>query len=367
MPDNKKHHYVSQFYLRNFGIGKSIALFNMPGRRHIPTAPIPSQCQRPYFYGRDQKKEGELAALEGKACSAIRAVLASKTPPASGSEEHRALAEFISVQLGRTPDAAAAVQLTREKFFRAFAKDFAERNGLPASAVEGIKAPSGPDPVATSLSISERQGALLLDLDMRILVASGRAFVTSDLPVVLYNQWSRHYKASGVRGLVCSGLIVLLPLSPELCLLMFDKDVYGISKRDSCITIDEPDVVTINNAQLLGVETNLYYRADAVTQSQIDEMPFHWSRGRAERNRFDRARSAETNSTLMYFFEDQPDVSLKFRFLRQLARAKQLSTSERGRSWRPGAVAEAEKLGLRSREKQRPVAAGTTWRVVDHE
>jgi len=368
MPDNKKHHYVSQFYLRNFGIGRSISLFNIPSRRHVPTAPIPGQCQRAYLYGSDNKKEGELAELEGRACGVIRSILASRTPPEPGGDAHRALAEYISVQLGRTPDAAASLQLTREKIFRALAKDFATRNAFPESAAAGIKAPTGTDPVAASLSISENQGALLLDLDMRLLLASGRAFVTSDLPVVLYNQWSRHYKASGVRGLTCSGLIVLLPLSPEVCLLMFDSDVYAASKKATCITIDEPDAITVNAAQLLGVENNLYYRADSATRSQIDGMPMHWSRRRSERNRLRRARSDETNSTLLYVYEDQPDVSLKFRFLRQLGRAKQLTTSERGRSWRPAAVAEAEKLELSSNDdRPRPIKPGTTWRVVERE
>jgi hypothetical protein len=56
MPDNKKHHYVPQFYLRNFGVGSSISLFDIQRRRHIPRATIPGQCQRAYLYGSDNKE-----------------------------------------------------------------------------------------------------------------------------------------------------------------------------------------------------------------------------------------------------------------------------------------------------------------------
>jgi hypothetical protein len=368
MPDNKKHHFVSQFYLRNFGVGNSICVFNIPHRRHISRAAIAGQCQRPYLYGSDNKKEAELRELEGAASAVIRTMLSSQMPPERGGEAHRALVEYLSVQLGRTPNAAAALQASQEKMYRAFAKDFASRNDFPENAVEGISPPSGSDPQLVSLGISEGQGVMLLDLEMRVLKASARAFITSDLPVVLYNQWSRHYRASGVRGLTCSGLLVLVPLSPSLCLLLFDAEVYAAARSSACIELEECDVTTVNAAQLLDVDTNLYYLDDIETRSQIDTLPLHWSRPRAGRVRVQRARSEETNSTLLYFFEEQADVSLKFRFLRQRERAKRVPTHERGRSWRDASVAEARKLGLDGRREKRPdIKPGTTWRVVGRE
>ncbi len=53
MPHNKDQHYVPQFYLRNFGVGDSIALFNLKRRVHVDCASIPGQCQRAYLYGKD--------------------------------------------------------------------------------------------------------------------------------------------------------------------------------------------------------------------------------------------------------------------------------------------------------------------------
>src|ERR1051325_11171029 len=43
MANNKDQHFVPQFYLRNFGVGNSIGMFNIPHRRHFPRASIPGQ------------------------------------------------------------------------------------------------------------------------------------------------------------------------------------------------------------------------------------------------------------------------------------------------------------------------------------
>ena len=77
MPQNKEHHFVPQFYLRNFGVRNSISLFNIPARRHIRRASIAGQCQRSYLYGKDGKIEGVLAEAEGRACNSIQTVIAS--------------------------------------------------------------------------------------------------------------------------------------------------------------------------------------------------------------------------------------------------------------------------------------------------
>ena len=47
MAENKNHHFVPQFYLRNFGNGGSIGLYNFSRAVHMPTASIKGQCQRP--------------------------------------------------------------------------------------------------------------------------------------------------------------------------------------------------------------------------------------------------------------------------------------------------------------------------------
>src|SRR3569832_1398994 len=103
MPPNKRHHFVPQFYLRNFGVEDSIALYNVSRRRHVRTASIRGECQRSYLYGKDPSVEAALAQMEGMACNAIRRVITTELVPADTSDDFFSLIAFVAFQHGRTP------------------------------------------------------------------------------------------------------------------------------------------------------------------------------------------------------------------------------------------------------------------------
>jgi hypothetical protein len=67
MPDNKKHHYVPQLYLRRFSHDeKSVPTFIIKSSMVIPNAPIKTQCYRDYFYGQEPDFEHVLGIAEGR-------------------------------------------------------------------------------------------------------------------------------------------------------------------------------------------------------------------------------------------------------------------------------------------------------------
>ena len=75
VPDNKSHHYVPRFYLRNFSrSGKSVDLFNIDSQRLIKNAPIKEQCCRDYFYGKNPDNEKSLSAAEGEVAQLFRLI-----------------------------------------------------------------------------------------------------------------------------------------------------------------------------------------------------------------------------------------------------------------------------------------------------
>jgi hypothetical protein len=75
VPDNKSHHYVPRFYLRNFSrSGKSVDLFNIDSQRLIKNAPIKGQCCRDYFYGKNPENEKSLSAVEGEVAQLFRLI-----------------------------------------------------------------------------------------------------------------------------------------------------------------------------------------------------------------------------------------------------------------------------------------------------
>jgi len=105
MPENKKNHYVSQFYLRNFssdGRRKVIYLFNIKRNTFVLNVGVSGQCYRHYLYGEDRKLERGLGYLETAISPVFSRIIATGAVPARGTPQHGLIVQFISVQNGRT-------------------------------------------------------------------------------------------------------------------------------------------------------------------------------------------------------------------------------------------------------------------------
>ena len=78
MPQNKKQHYVPQFYLRRYSKdGKSINIWNISNEKKIESANLKNQCYRNYFYGKDKAFEESLSYIEGQAARILHTIEAN--------------------------------------------------------------------------------------------------------------------------------------------------------------------------------------------------------------------------------------------------------------------------------------------------
>jgi Protein of unknown function (DUF4238) len=104
---------------------------------------------------------------------------------------------------------------------------------------------------------------LVLDLDLRLIVTpKGRRFVTSDHPVVISNQaFFDLVPNSFISGIAMKGIQFFLPLSPELLILAFDKDIYRVGKPGRRVYHLErgEDCDLINALQIMNAEQNVYF------------------------------------------------------------------------------------------------------------
>ena len=87
-------------------------------------------------------------------------------------------------------------------------------------------------------------------------------FVTSDNPVVLYNQLFSFRKFGSNTGLAQKGLQIFLPISPKIALIFYDHDVYSVGKRHSLtVNIDlVRDVYELNTLQMCSAMNCVYFR-----------------------------------------------------------------------------------------------------------
>ncbi|MGE8676667.1 MAG: DUF4238 domain-containing protein [Achromobacter kerstersii] len=261
MAEKKNQHYVPQMYLRNFASGskKAIHLYNISAKRKISNAPIKGQCAASYFYGKDLKIENALQNIEGLVSKIIRGILDTDTLPKPRSKEAGGLLVFTIFQYARTKDMADIHDDMAEKFIKAVM----ERDGtIDKELLEKVTIKLT-QPTALALDSAAKHFYIAADLKMKLLLnRSDVEFITSDNPVVLYNQIFEPSKPAlgSNTGLACKGLQIFLPLSPTHLLVMYDGGTYRIGEKrsDSAIITNPNDVRQFNDLQYLNSFENLY-------------------------------------------------------------------------------------------------------------
>jgi hypothetical protein len=261
--EKKKQHYVPRFLLRNFSAdGRSIALIVLRSGKRIAQASLADQCFRNFFYGEDLVLENEFAEWESKIAGLLRHADIPHLQRLNPKELHQ-LKLFVHYQKLRTAGAADDLNMAADAIGRAVMSN-------------------GPDPLLKDLAGSVRirhssaqhlalyhaatSTPLLLDLEVKFLTR-GRppGFIISDDPVVMCNQWAENHPkfrgCAAITGLALKGIQMFLPLSPEICLTLFDPGTYTYGNASSVARrIDEADVHLLNGLQARNAVDCVYYQ-----------------------------------------------------------------------------------------------------------
>jgi Protein of unknown function (DUF4238) len=245
------HHFVSQFYLRNFSKdGRSLCLINVPKKLPIPTASIREQCCRRKFYGRTNVLEDAFAELETQVGPIIKAIIDGHQVPKFGTEQNLYLFFFLALQLHKTRAAAENVARMSSLLFTHLAKKHLEHD-IEDTSTPPVITNAG---VALALSAAVYYAPAIADLETRVVRASrGGRFITSDHPVITYNQWCEGVRGGGVTGAACVGLQLFFPLGPDCLLMLFDPNVYEVDGREAgeVVLTDQRDINQLNRLQYL--------------------------------------------------------------------------------------------------------------------
>lgn len=256
MPAFKNQHFVPQCYLRPFGNtdcekSKSINVFNLRSHKIIENAAIKNQCSKNYFYGKDLKIEKMLHNFEGSYAELCRKILSNPNYQID-EDDKNCLLNFWHIQYIRT-------ELYVKEALSSFEKIIHDNE------LQHLIDKSVLNQEQTTKVIMQNNG--LADLYLRdlncILVRNNTdlAFITSDNPAVLTNRY--HFKNDLFRyfsfGLNSAGAILILPLSPKVCFMAYDKDVYKIPHKNKILNLKKVlDVELINQFQITNCNYNLY-------------------------------------------------------------------------------------------------------------
>lgn len=278
MPDNKSHHYVPRFYLKNFSqTGKSIDLFNVASSRLIEGAPIKGQCCRDYFYGKNIESEKSLAAAEGQIAELFRTINREVRLPNPFTAGHLLLCFHVVTQAYRTQYAADTLNELVDGMMRQVMKH--DRRVTP-DMLDKVRF-GYDDPALIALAHAARGFPLLMDLECgAVLAPRGTEFLTSDNPVVLFNQFM-HWRTEGSNtGIASKGLQVFFPIWPFLTLVMYDAGVYhfGKSKSTAVQMASAIDVHELNLLQVASASKNLYVFSSAANVFKVVESGLRYRR-----------------------------------------------------------------------------------------
>lgn len=256
----KSHHYVPQFYLRQFSEysgRKEINVFNIRRNEFFKKAPIKGQACRSNFYGDDGKIENALSVMETQFSILCKKILNGELVKIQG-EDKFLIHYYIILSYLRTKKTADDTDRSAEDLIRFLAYN-TSASGLIRDNIDTIKI-SLNNPASVALSQLKQISAMMWDLEIKVICnKTNRYFITSDSPVCLYNSYleSKKYIRSS-RGLALKGTVLAFPISKDKLVYLYDSDVYDYMEKKNEIN-DRSHIDSFNKLQIINADETIFY------------------------------------------------------------------------------------------------------------
>lgn len=342
----KKQHYVPQFYLKNFSLRenrKSIRLFNIDANKIVLEASIKDQAYKKYFYDKDNEIENKLNDLETQASAIIAKIVNGSHVPTRGSADHLWILTFATTMRSRTQYAKDEEDEFADKFWKQiFSKDDRYKDDLNLYKFKSENAVLG------RLGTTLVNLPICFDLNYKVLENFTKdGFITSDNPVIFYNQFMEIKKAiGGGSGLGIKGLQIFLPLSPNYMILFFDQGVYRIGERkQKIISISRSkDIDVLNYLQCVNAYHNLYFN-ELSSQEYVEKVFAKSKRYRRQHKMFVQESMIKTEpdgtqSSLIRTRKNEVKINLILSFISLTKKARKYDLGNKIIHFRNEALAE---------------------------
>lgn len=272
MSAKENQHFIPKFYLRRFSWGnngKQIGVFNKETSLFFERAKLKSQAYKKNFYGKNKKVEDALGVLEARAAKLFRKVEREGFVPSGSDIEFFDLLYFTILTDLRNPIISKNIHLSRKIFIDDLYGKESQKSIFFSTLYDQID-----DNVELALSGIEVALEVSLDLSLKLIVnCTSIPFITSDYPVVKYNQYLEKRKSlRGITGYGCVGLQVFYPISPTSMLFFFDATSYkvGDKKQTSINITKESDIKQLNILQFLNCSQIVYFN-DKMIKLELED------------------------------------------------------------------------------------------------
>jgi hypothetical protein len=254
MPSQKNQHYVPRCALRPFSLdteGRAINTYILAAQSSVQNAPLKSQCSKDYFYGKDLKAEKALGDLEGH-YARVLTLLTEGSNLSEADEDWLRL--FTVIQSRRTERAVAEVAAFQESLVDTIFQDHADQRPPELTHQQLV-------------ALSMNGGLAMHDYarDLKFVVLRNKTpvdFIISDNPAMTTNKLAFEKWDDKSFGIINSGAILVLPLTPRLSALFFDIGIYSVSipRGTRFVDVSSPtDIAAMNHFQHLNAHRSLYF------------------------------------------------------------------------------------------------------------
>lgn len=211
-----KVHYVSKFYLKNFG--QPFCFYDKQTRKK-GYGHAESKCWELNFYTEDDEStnrlETEMSQIEGRASMAMRKTIGTEDFSGLPDRSKMAIYEFVTFQFVRTLEYRMRHEGIRKGLFDALKQmGLPDLEAIPAESEKWFHLDAMRNYKSIIPWIMQKTPCLCKN-------ETGTPLWTSDNPVVLHNDLLR-----GKMGFASPGVEIALPLTPKLLLYFYDRTAY---------------------------------------------------------------------------------------------------------------------------------------------
>lgn len=250
----KNQHYIPKFYLRYFSYKdnqKQIGVFNKNNGYFKQDGKLKTQASKKYFYGKDGLIEDWLSEIESLVAPIFSKIKSKQILPKHFSTNQVDMLFFLILLDMRNPNRKAHFQNSNKLFKEHLLSKGADKN---SDIIKQIENHEQEDISFLRMIIkSRRLISHCMDLSYKILKnRTDTAFITSDNPLVKYNQFleKRKWRYGSHNGFGSLGAQWIIPLNHEYLLLFYDTEIYKVGNRKE-IVVEINDVNSINQLNVL--------------------------------------------------------------------------------------------------------------------
>jgi len=308
---------------------------------------LKNQCYRDYFYGKDLQAEKALSLVEGQMSRILSEVQSGCALPSRKSEDRLTFLIHVLMQHTRTAYSIDAHDEQTDKLMKYLMAPKMQEMNLSPEQIANIKI-TQEDSARFVLGMAIPHYPLLIDLEWKLLRATGtHEFITSDNPVVYYNQFFSFRKLGSNTGLASKGLQIFFPVSPKHLVLLYDGKVYGVGSRkcDVVDVSDARDIEQLNRLQFVSALENVYFYGKFFPAFQEFRASERYRRSQKSHMQvFPGEETPEHRKELLMMSRVDVRTELELSFLRVLKPAKEWRRAFQTMNPQPAVVVRNEQL-----------------------